>query len=74
MGGISEEMDIEAALWRQRQMEFDTRLEEQQDLAEENRFAMEKETRRVCGAERMMGTREFVRHRLDRMTSFRKSI
>lgn len=74
MGGISEEMDIEAALWRARQMEFDARLEEQQDLAEEHRFSIERETRRLYGAEGMMGTRDFVRHRLGRMTNFRKSI
>ncbi|KAJ4389356.1 hypothetical protein N0V93_006823 [Gnomoniopsis smithogilvyi] len=74
MGGISEEMDIEAALWRARQMEFDARLEEQHDLAEEHRFAMERETRRLYGAEGILGTRDFVRHRLGRMTNFRKSI
>lgn len=67
MGGISEEMDLEAARWRARQMEFDTKLEEQQDLAEEHRFAMETEVRHLYGVDAMMGTREFVRHRLKRM-------
>lgn len=74
MGGISEEMDIEAALWQARQMEFDARLEEQQDLAEEHRFAMERETRHLYCADGLLGTRDFVRHRLSRMTNFRKSI
>lgn len=70
MGGISEEMDMEAALWRARQMEFDARLEQQQDLAEEHRFAMETEVRRIHGADGLMGTREFVKHRLGKMQSY----
>lgn len=72
MGGISEEMDMEVALWRARQIEFDTRLEEQQTLAEEHRFAMEDEVRHLHGADGMMGTREFVKHRLMRMEPLKK--
>lgn len=68
MGGMSQEQDVEAARWRARHMELDQMLEDQRELANQNRVLMEADTRRVQGVHNVtMGTREFVRYRLSLM-------
>lgn len=68
MGGVSQEQDVEAAQWRTQHMEFDQMLEDQQELAEQNRASMEADIRRAHGVHNTtMGVREFVRYRLSRM-------
>lgn len=68
MGGMSPEMDIEAARWRVLQMEFDQTLEEHQEVAEQNRSKMERELKKMYGVnDKNIGTRDFVSYRLDQM-------
>ncbi|KAF3771012.1 hypothetical protein M406DRAFT_326418 [Cryphonectria parasitica EP155] len=66
MGGMSLEMDLAAAQWHARQVEFDQRLAENHELAQRNREDVQRETRRMFGAG-AMGTREFVHYRLRHM-------
>lgn len=67
MGGISSEMDNEAARWHAKQVAFDRWLERNHELAQRNRVSVQRETRRQFGVDDAAGTRDFVRHRVNRM-------